>query len=79
MAILYKEYQDILGINPKYRTAISSLNEKQLEAYSTIVNLCADSIIRYDILKSHGGGSMRDEIGMLYRGGADTGPQRFYR
>ncbi len=52
MAILYKEYQDILGINPKYRTAISSLNEKQLEAYSTIVNLCADSIIRYDILKS---------------------------
>lgn len=45
MAILYKEYQDILGINPKYRTAISSLNEKQLEAYSAIVNRCAHSIL----------------------------------
>ena len=48
MAILYKEYQDILGINPKYRTAISSLNEKQLEAYSAIINLCANSILHYD-------------------------------
>ena len=52
MAILYKEYQDILGINPKYRTAISSLNEKQLEAYSTIVNLCANSILHYDEIKA---------------------------
>lgn len=51
MALLNKQFQDILGINPKYSKAINSLPEKSLSAYSTIVNLCAHSILNYDYIQ----------------------------
>lgn len=45
MAILYKEYQDILGINPKYMNAITNLGPKANDVFRAIINLCADDII----------------------------------
>lgn len=54
MAIINKEYQDILGINPKYKSIIGSLGPKTDEAFTTIINLCANSIIHYDEIRARG-------------------------
>ena len=53
MAILNTEYQDVLGINPKYNKVIdSSLTLKGCEVFQAVVNKCAYNILHYDEIKA---------------------------
>ena len=54
--VLYKEYQNILSINPKYNNLIncSAITPKGRVVMRAIVNLCANSIINYDAIKNRG-------------------------
>ena len=52
--VLYDEYKDILSINPKYNQLIncSATTPKGRVVMRVVVNLCANSIINYDVIKN---------------------------
>ena len=83
--VLYDEYKDILSINPKYNQLIncSATTPKGRVVMRVVVNLCANSIINYDVIKNRKFhqftfGVMRNKDGKFHFMPFDTSTINYY-